>query len=265
MTRIIPGLLLSLVLGTSYSSDLTMLIGDNPPFNSFRESRPEGLAVQIVDVMLQRSGLSVRYAEYPWSRAQKLAQTEPGHCVYTLSRLPERENAYEWIGPIAVNPWTFFALRERRIKLKGLDDARQYTIAGQRNDGKAIWLESQGFVLDYAAKESQGLKKVASGRLDLFPGGALQPAGAGRASRSRPRPLRTPADVSPHRVLHCLQQKYRPRKAAALAAGAVRHEGRQEFRAPHCTRYGRVGRTRARKTLSRIVVPPGTWRRGLRA
>ncbi|MBE9608244.1 substrate-binding periplasmic protein [Chitinilyticum piscinae] len=171
MLRHLLALLLLWSGGYAYASDLTMLIGENPPFNSFRESRPEGLAVQIVDVMLQRSGLSVRYAEYPWSRAQKLAQTEPGHCVYTLSRLPERENAYEWIGPIAVNPWAFFALRERRIKLKGLDDARQYTIAGQRNDGKAIWLESQGFVLDYAAKESQGLKKVASGRLDLFPGG----------------------------------------------------------------------------------------------
>ncbi|WP_028451579.1 substrate-binding periplasmic protein [Chitinilyticum aquatile] len=171
MKRFLSALLLIVCSGGLAASDLTMMVGDNPPFNSFRGSRPEGVAVLIVDVMLHRAGLSVSYVEYPWARAFILAQTEKDHCVYTLGRLPEREALYEWIGPISVNQWVFFGLRERSLELRNLDEARPYTITGQRKDAKATWLESQGFSIDYATTESQSLKKVASGRIDLYPAG----------------------------------------------------------------------------------------------
>ncbi|WP_081686674.1 substrate-binding periplasmic protein [Chitinilyticum litopenaei] len=171
MMRMLTASVLACLCGMVHASDLTLMVGDNPPFNSFRGSRPEGVAVQIVDMMLQRANLSVSYIGYPWARAFNLAQSEKNHCVFTLGRIPEREPLFEWIGPISVNQWVFFGLRERRLALKSLDDARQFTVTGQRKDAKAMWLESQGFSIDYATTESQSLKKVQAGRVDLYPAG----------------------------------------------------------------------------------------------
>ncbi|MBX9869600.1 MAG: ABC transporter substrate-binding protein [Burkholderiaceae bacterium] len=151
--------------------ELTLMVGDNPPFNSFTGSKPEGMAVEIVDTMLARARISDVYISYPWARAYNLAQAEPNHCVFTLGRLPERENLFQWIGPIAFNQWGFFALRERNLNIKTLDDARKYTIGGQRKDAKAMWLEKQGFTIDLAPDEKTTLKKLLANRVDLYPAG----------------------------------------------------------------------------------------------
>ena len=163
--------LLALSLHTAVAADLTMMIGDNPPFNSFHKDKAQGMAVDIVDEMLKRAGLTAQYPVYPWARLFNLAQSEANHCAYTVGRLPEREAMFQWIGPIAFNQWAFFALRERNIKLNSLDDARKYTVAGQRKDAKATWLEGRGFQIDYATEERQALLKLMAKRIDLYPVG----------------------------------------------------------------------------------------------
>ena len=154
-----------------YPADVVMMVGDNPPINSFHAGKPEGMAVEIVDEMLNRAKLEAEHPHYPWVRIYNLAQSHTNHCAYGVSRIPERERLFQWIGPIASNDWAFFATKKQKISLAKLEDALNYRVGGQRKDGKATWLEKKGFTLDYATEESQTIKKLMSGKIDLYPAG----------------------------------------------------------------------------------------------
>ena len=152
----------------AHAADVVMMIGNNPPINDFNAGKPKGMAVEVVDEMLKRAGLSADYPDYPWARIYNHAQNRANHCAYTVNYLPEREGLFEWVGPIAFNQWAFFALKERKIKLNKLENAHNYRIGGQRKDAKAIWLEARNFTIDYANSESQTLKKLMANKIDLY-------------------------------------------------------------------------------------------------
>lgn len=157
-------------LGSVHAADLTLNLGDNPPFNSFVANRPEGIAVDVVAELLKRSQLSAEHKDLPWARALSTTQMLPNHCAYTVGRIPAREDKFHWVGPIATVKGTLFALKERNLQLKNLDDAKKYRVGDLRQGSNAIYLESKGFTLDYANTEDQNLRKLFAGHIDLYPG-----------------------------------------------------------------------------------------------
>ncbi|MGL4996080.1 MAG: substrate-binding periplasmic protein [Deefgea sp.] len=156
--------------GSAQAADLTLYLGDNPPFNSYVAHRPEGMAVDVMTEMLKRSLLTAEHKDFPWVRALSTVQLTPNHCAYTVGRIPEREAKFLWVGPIASVKGTLFGLRERQFQIRTLDDARKYRIGDLRQGANAIFLESKGFVLDYANTEDQNLRKLLAGHIDLYPG-----------------------------------------------------------------------------------------------
>nr|WP_314899742.1 transporter substrate-binding domain-containing protein [uncultured Deefgea sp.] len=156
--------------GTAQAADLTLYLGDNPPFNSFVANRPEGMAVDVMNEVLKRSQLSAEHKDFPWARALGTVQISPNHCAYTVGRIPEREAKFQWLGPIATVKGTLFGLRERNLQIKSLEDAKKYRIGDLRQGANAIFLESRGFTLDYANTEDQNLRKLLAGHIDLYPG-----------------------------------------------------------------------------------------------
>ncbi|WP_373974100.1 ABC transporter substrate-binding protein [Chitinibacter sp. SCUT-21] len=152
-------------------ANLTLIVGNNPPFNDIQNEKASGMVVSIIEQLMSYAELKYRFVQYPWARALSTAQTETDTCIFSLARLPIREDAFIWIGPLAQNKWTFFALRERNLTIKTLDDARKYSIGGQRKDGKVQFLESNGFTVDLAAEEEQSMKKLYAGHIDLVAGG----------------------------------------------------------------------------------------------
>ncbi|WP_027469601.1 substrate-binding periplasmic protein [Deefgea rivuli] len=156
--------------GAACAADLTLYLGDNPPFNSFVNGQPEGMAVEVMTEMLKRAQLSAEHKDFPWVRALSTVQFKPNHCAYTVGRIPEREARFQWIGPIASVKGTLFGLRERNLQIKNLDDAKKLRVGDLRQGANAIFLESKGFVLDYANTEDQNLRKLLAGHIDLYPG-----------------------------------------------------------------------------------------------
>jgi polar amino acid transport system substrate-binding protein len=156
--------------GVVCAADLTLYLGDNPPFNSFVNGQPEGMAVEVMTEMLKRTQLSAEYKDFPWVRALSTVQFKPNQCAYAVGRIPEREARFQWIGPIASVKGTLFGLRERHLQIKSLDDAKKLRVGDVRQGANAIFLESKGFVLDYANTEDQNLRKLLAGHIDLYLG-----------------------------------------------------------------------------------------------
>ncbi|WP_157314485.1 ABC transporter substrate-binding protein [Chitinibacter sp. GC72] len=162
---------LTLAMSTTAQADLTFYVGDNPPFNEMVGKMPKGLAVDIVEQMLKRAQITYKYQESPWARALFTTQNEANTCIFSLGRIPQREGLFTWIGPIAQNKWALFTLKNKKIQLKSLDEAKKYPIGGQRKDAKMVFLEGKGFTVDLATEEDQTMKKLYAGHLDLIAGG----------------------------------------------------------------------------------------------
>ncbi len=106
----------------------------------------------------------------PWARAYKTALDTPNVVLFTVTRLPEREDRFHWIGPLLVAHNGFYALRDNTIQINSLDDARKaQAIATYRDDARDQMLTGLGFTnLDRADSPDACLKKLAGGRVQLW-------------------------------------------------------------------------------------------------
>ena len=154
---------------------ITVLTEELPPLSTLVSGRAEGFSVEVVQEILSRLSEETPIRFQPWSRAYKTALTTQDVALFTVTRLPERENRFHWIGPLLVAHNGFYALRENDIQIDSLEDARGVrAIATYRDDAREQMLTGLGFTnLDRADSPDACLKKLAGGRVPLWLGDSL--------------------------------------------------------------------------------------------
>lgn len=125
---------------------LRLLTEVGPPFNFPGESGPEGFTVDIVRELLVRTGTTGAITFLPWARAYDMALREPNTVIFTISRNAEREERFQWVGPIMTLSWALFARAEEQLKVRSLEDARLLSgISTYRADVRENYLRGLGF------------------------------------------------------------------------------------------------------------------------
>ncbi len=105
--------LLSLVLyGPVQATRVEVVTTDAPPFNMLDGETPSGFATDILREVTQ-AGLDHHIQFLPWPRALLHVKHDPNTLIYTISRTPEREQQFEWIGPFARHQGHFYKLSSR--------------------------------------------------------------------------------------------------------------------------------------------------------
>lgn len=148
---------------------LDLLTEDNAPFNYVENARVTGLSTDIVNEMGRRANVPLTIQVKPWARAYQTASGTPDTCVYSTVRLPERESAFKWIGPISTNKWALFAKADFSKPIAKIEDAQNYRIGGVVMDAKSLYLKSIGFSnIDLVGEDNLNLPKLLAGRIDLW-------------------------------------------------------------------------------------------------
>lgn len=178
-------LLLAGAAHAEISSDYSMvLLTENfPPYNMAingknfaQEDNIDGIAVDIVREMYKRAGIKYSMTlRFPWARIYKLALEKPDYGVFVTARLPERENAFKWVGPIGPDDWVLLARGDSPIALKSLDEAKQYRVGAYKGDAMAEYLAGHGFEPELALRDQENAGKLQKGEIDLWASG--DPAG----------------------------------------------------------------------------------------
>src|SRR5579859_5824612 len=108
------GTMLWLLIGASSASaqSLTIATEEMPPFNMSVRGKVEGLASEILIAALAETQISYKISVYPWLRAYEMALKEPETCVYSTTRTNERDLLFKWVGPLAMDHWTVFAMAD---------------------------------------------------------------------------------------------------------------------------------------------------------
>lgn len=101
--------LLPFASASAAEETINLLTQNFPPFsmaadgkNFAKEAAISGIDAEVVAALFKRAGVPYTLTlRFPWSRLQQLAEKSPGFAVFSLSRTPEREPKYKWVGPLS--------------------------------------------------------------------------------------------------------------------------------------------------------------------
>lgn len=154
---------------------LQLVTEEYPPFNyrNPASGKIEGVSVDLVAALLARVDQPYTLRLLPWQRAISLAEKQPDTCVFSMSRTPEREVHYSWVGPLVHNDWAFFARRSDPQKPATLAEARAYRIGSYQGDAIVDYLRERDFIVDVAVSDERNPPKLLAGHIDLWATGRL--------------------------------------------------------------------------------------------
>lgn len=163
----------------AYGNEKLLVMTENfPPYNYIEDGELKGFAVDIVNSIQARLELSTEIKVYPWLRGYHFLQTQKNTALFTTARSKDREELFNWVGPIAEVKLGFYGLSSRHIKLESLDDAKDLSIAVQANGSPPAFL-TRSFKrnMDTSPYPLTNLKKLIGGRNDLWFSNAQTVAG----------------------------------------------------------------------------------------
>ena len=67
-----------------------------------------GFSIEIVNEIQRRVGNKNDIQLVPWARGLANLNTEPNSMLFTMARTAERNQQYQWIGPIAETTYGFY-------------------------------------------------------------------------------------------------------------------------------------------------------------
>ncbi len=100
----------------------------SPPFSFVTGQEPnrkvEGSAVEIVNEIQERTGHVNTINMSLWTDAYAVVQYLPNSALFTTARTPERENMFQWVGPISTSRTYFYTLASSGLTIETLEQAK---------------------------------------------------------------------------------------------------------------------------------------------
>lgn len=117
-----------------------------PPVTFMRDGRPSGFVTDIVREIAARQGIPDAIRLTSWKNAYNMAVLHPNVVLFSAERTPERENLFQWVGPVGKNSAILYARKGSGIRLNSLEDARKVAaIATTTNWFTEQHLKREGF------------------------------------------------------------------------------------------------------------------------
>lgn len=169
-------LMLALAPLASAQEKLYLFTEDYPPYNTsttgqgFAHSAEDitGICTAMVKEMMARVDYDYVMKMRDWSRSYDWVQGRENHALFCTARTEEREDEFQWVGPLASIKWTLFAAPDSDIEIDSLEDARQYRIGGYKGDVMSDYLDSRGFDMIMSVTDSQNPRRLLLGQADLW-------------------------------------------------------------------------------------------------
>lgn len=130
-----------------------------------------GQAADKVHELFKRSQLPYQMKMMSWNRALELARKNTDTCVFSTAKIKERENWFQWIGPIATGNWTIFGSPEKLGKVTRIEDIKQSSIGTEVGNVTVAYLAEKGYHVITSNESSTTFKNLALGRIDYAAAG----------------------------------------------------------------------------------------------
>lgn len=153
------------------SQTLTIYCEEDPPFQfTGADKKPAGMVVEMVQEIQKRIKNNEPIQIVPWARGYEEIQSKPNVVLFTMSRTAERNDLFQWVGPIAESAFAFYSKSGSKLMIKSLEDAKKVTRIGvYRNDVRDQFLTKAGFTnLERVDDNITNVKKLMADRIDMY-------------------------------------------------------------------------------------------------
>ncbi len=179
-TVFLVGLLLFGGVSGARANDVFIFTENYPPYNfPAQDGTVAGDATTLVRKVMDGSGLKYKITIAPWARVVRFAETADNVLIYSIARIPSRENRFTWLVPLAYDNYRLFARKgdTRTFTVEQLM-AGAFSVICVRGDISCVLLQDSGIPESSIIRSSDldqpgTLKMVEAGRVDLFPGSMI--------------------------------------------------------------------------------------------
>jgi polar amino acid transport system substrate-binding protein len=133
----------------SASGELRLYTEEHPPLSFVENGKLTGMAVEVVELLAQRTGEDTRIEVVPWTRGYNKVQGEANSGLFATVRTLHREPLFQWVGPIATGYTSFYARRGAGLTVSSLKDVERFA---------AVAVPTQWYSYEYLS--GQGLKNL---------------------------------------------------------------------------------------------------------
>jgi polar amino acid transport system substrate-binding protein len=155
-------------------NQLTFITENSASYNYVRNGKLQGPAVELLLAASADAGSPVMrdaILVLPWARAYRNAQERPNTVLFSTIRTPQREENFQWVGPIAAESDVLVALKSRDIELNNQEQIKNYLTGAVEGDVgeeilRGLRIPEQKIAL---VSNSKSLGKMLDvGRIDLW-------------------------------------------------------------------------------------------------
>jgi polar amino acid transport system substrate-binding protein len=174
---VVLGLLLCGVAATATSAEKIYIFTEKfPPYNdtfsgkdtAHNEDDITGICTDMVKAALNRLDYDYVMKMRNWSFAFNWVQGRENHALFCVTKTEERAHMFQWVGPLTSFQWTLFAAPDSDITLNSLDDAKDYVIAGYKDDAMTVHLQDRGFNVVSGTENEVNVRRLLLGQTDLW-------------------------------------------------------------------------------------------------
>jgi len=174
---------LSLVAGPAKAdpAEIQIVTQSFAPLQWDNAGKPDGYVTAYMLEVARRVGETIplkigAYEFLPWKRAMLLAETVPNVLFFSLSRTPEREDKFIWLGEVSPYGQNFYQLSTRpKIEADTVEDLRDQKVRIGVQDGsnllshlKQLGFEKTGNLVPITDFH-QGIEMLYLERIDVLP------------------------------------------------------------------------------------------------
>lgn len=153
----------------AHADVLSLVTEIRPPRQMLEGDQVVGTATDRVRRLMEAAGIPYSMSVFPFARSFHIAQTDGNTCIFSIVKNEEREKLFVWIDtPIMQLRRVFFARADANIRLRSIEDARDYRIGTYVGDAMDHYLKQRGFKVDAAPTDMNNLHKLRLKRIDLW-------------------------------------------------------------------------------------------------
>lgn len=144
-----------------------------PPLNYAEGREAKGFSTELLRMLAQQAGIHLSIEVLPWIRAMQQVQERPDAILFSLTRTPEREAQFKWVGPISPRRIVLFKLAARQdLGVPNLQRLAGAKIGVVRESATARQMQSDGLdigqELELALDDTNNLRKLLAGRMEYM-------------------------------------------------------------------------------------------------
>jgi len=144
-----------------------------PPLNYLDDGAARGFSVELLRMMAGQAGIRLELQVLPWLRAVQMAEASAHGVLFSLTRTPERETQFQWVGPIAQRRILLYKLTSRAdLTLTQLGELGRSRIGVVRDSAADRALQAAGLrpgvELELGLDDATNVRKLLAGRMEYI-------------------------------------------------------------------------------------------------